>query len=229
MSKSPVRCNSKRCLIFQGTCFNSSRNLQEHKQKKQTKERKRNPPETPTKEPGKRNSMATKLSKKFDKKKGYRFTLLSRSQQDPLYHEGGSEQVLHPLDEKTAKAMEEGMFQEDTTSFIPTGMSSANPPPGIHEYREVDEFGLPIDDYDYHQHLSTANDGGVFIGRDGIEITGPLQFDASPSSAIPIPANVFASDEVLERRADLEAILLAPELMDEDMKAQLNEVGFFVK
>jgi len=46
---------------------------------------------------------------------------------------------------------------------------------------EVDDEGLPIDGYDYRQHLSEvrADDGGVFISADGRVGADPL--DAASS------------------------------------------------
>lgn len=160
---------------------------------------------------------------RFNKKEGYRFALLNRSQQDPVLQEGGSEQVLHPLDQRTAEAMETGAFRPEGAINYQTEVSQdvrrqahAN---GVSELREVDEDGFALDGYDYKQHLSSAAEGGTFVGANGVEISGRLAFDKQSA----LPSELFALEEMLPRRVDLEAILLAPELMDDDMRRQLEE------
>jgi len=78
--------------------------------------------------------------KRFDKKNAHRFNLIHRSQQDPLYHaEGGNQVVLHPSDHRTAQNVHRLPFSKalGVENYV------------IKEIREVDEMGLPLDGYDY--------------------------------------------------------------------------------
>jgi protein LTV1 len=142
--------------------------------------------------------------KKFDKKSAHRFTLLHRSQQDPLYHaEGGSQAILHPADEKTAQSLGRLPFAKvaGTANYL------------VKELREVDELGLPLDGYDYGKHLSAMGSGTFMNAAGAIEKVPEALI--TPKT-VELPAESLASETEMPRM--LEAITLRPDLMDDDMR-----------
>ena len=165
--------------------------------------------------------------------------MMHRSQQDPLYHddENGSKFILHPADRKTALALESGVLQQEGSASYVSSEAAAkskqelaekrtkNLGP-IREYREVDEYGLPLDGYDYAKHLSTVG-GGAFISADGsrVENIFPVVEKAPVEEDVlqKLPETVFASNQ--EQPRLLEAITLRPEGMDPEMKRQLGLVS----
>ena len=79
---------------------------------------------------------------------------------------------------------------------------------------KFDEMGLPIDGYDYTQHLKVIDGSGTFIGPNG-KVSDPL-------------INVFnkivhTSDEpMIDRSKQLEAIALDTKAMPKDMRMALD-------
>ena len=109
--------------------------------------------------------------RKFDKKTAHRFTLMHRSQLDPLYdEEGASKLVLHPQNERTAEgtvyaelrhAQDREQEQREAAAAATADASS-----GTKHLSAVDEMGMPHDGYDYRQHIRPMG-GGTFVGVDG--------------------------------------------------------------
>lgn len=139
--------------------------------------------------------MGKKKKKQFiDKKTSHHFYLMHRSQQDPLYYkdqsEGGSKYILHPANQRTAQALAaiDAKTSSNTTATPSLASNAfqnyaATPNVSKGEVREVDELGLPVDGYDYHQHLATISAAGTFITAGGEKIAGEAEGNgAAPKS-----------------------------------------------
>jgi len=175
--------------------------------------------------------MGRKNKKFIDKRSAHRFVLLHRSQQDPLYHldggEGGSKMVLHPADAATERAlarlgMPSGVLPYCGPSAQEEGIkSSPLDNDGRRDLREVDAMGLPIDGYDYMQHLALGG-GGTFVSKTGDIMDGTsVEERAGATSSFQLPNDMFASKRVLDRH--LEAITLRPDSMKPEIRRLLEE------
>lgn len=81
------------------------------------------------------------------------------------------------------------------------------------ELREVDEYGLPIDGYDYSKHLSQIG-GGTFYDRSG-RMVEPVNLNSGSERK-----SMLASREELPRL--LESITLNPKRLDPEMRNALE-------
>ena len=181
--------------------------------------------------------MGKKKGKKFNKKEGQQYVVVHRSQQDPLYGDkNATDYVLAPMNTKAYEAMEDQVrtffftflyfFVIHTHTHTHTfkqkqkrSESNTNKSQSSKQSRrlpgdKVDEMGLPIDGYDYTQHLKVIDGSGTFIGPNG-KVSDPL-------------INVFnkivhTSDEpMIDRSKQLEAIALDTKAMPKDMRMALD-------
>jgi len=183
--------------------------------------------------------MGRKRKQFIDKKTAHRFTLMHRSQQDPVYHmEDGSKMVLHPADQKTATALKKLGMGNLIAGEGPLPGGSLSGDEGAsegagRELREVDELGLPVDGYDYNKHLAPIDGGGMFVSKSGeVKSSKDVVFTANgakeaasskeaSSKEFSLPDGVLASDREYDRMLD--AITLRPERMDRELRVLLEE------
>lgn len=157
--------------------------------------------------------MGRKKKSFIDKKKAHRFSLVHRSQTDPLYHdeEFGSKVVLHPQNARTARAVKfmginypldsvedpevEGgsengsLAGQSVVSVVDTVVSVSTVGSRVFkEVREVDELGLPIDGYDYNRHVTC-------VDRETLGNGDNLPRDSSRDPAIGRPLATVKEEE----------------------------------
>jgi protein LTV1 len=155
--------------------------------------------------------MPRKTRSFIDKKNATHYTMVRRSQRDPLFHDekavryvmqpvGGGAEIDH--DEFRTEAA--GSHEHGTTASA--------------ELREVDEMGFKNDGYDYSQHFAVIGDG-TFVGTDGQARTDRAHMlpKQKPSA---LPADIDIAPAELERH--LEAITMDVAGMDPEILAALE-------
>lgn len=148
----------------------------------------------------------------FNKKTGQQFAVVHRSQQDPLYgQENATDYVLTPINavaaekEKTRRENREKSMTKEEKEIRRRRLLGDR----------FDEMGLPIDGYDYSQHLKTIDGSGTFIGPNG-RVADPL-------------TNVYNKvidhsrpEDQIDRKDQLEAIAIDTKAMPSDMQKALS-------
>ena len=164
--------------------------------------------------------------RKFDKKNAHRFTLMHRSQLDPLYDEdGASKMVLHPQNERTAEGAVYARLraaQDREHEGVTVGEGGGESKRGdlslastLDQLGAVDELGLPNDGYNYKRHMRTMG-GGVFVSTDGR--TRASQDVLTTQVTAPLATR---EDEMTTDR-QFEAITLTTDDMPEDVAMALD-------
>ena len=167
--------------------------------------------------------------RKFDKKTAHRFTLMHRSQLDPLYdEEGASKLVLHPQNERTAEgtvyaelrhAQDREQEQREAAAAATADASS-----GTKHLSAVDEMGMPHDGYDYRQHIRPMG-GGTFVGVDGKTRSAsdvPGVAVTAPASSTQVHAVLATRETEMPQDRMFEAITLTTDEMPDDVALALD-------
>ena len=161
--------------------------------------------------------------RKFDKKNAHRFTLMHRSQLDPLYdEEGASKLVLHPQNDHTAEGhvyAELRRAQDQDLARKRAEAEFADEHGGYAGAQEqhlsaVDENGMPKDGYNYGQHIRQMG-GGVFVGVDG-------KARSTNTLGSNVQAVLATREEDMPKDRMFEAITLTTDDMPEDVALALD-------
>ena len=166
--------------------------------------------------------------RKFDKKTAHRFTLMHRSQLDPLYDEdGASKLVLHPQNEQTAEGSvyaelreaqdREQEQREDAAAKAAKAAEAA----GLRHLSAVDDMGMPRDGYDYHQHIRPMG-GGTFVGVDGKTRNASSVPGVSGATSSKVHAVLATRETEMPQDRMFEAITLTTDDMPDDVALALD-------
>ena len=152
-----------------------------------------------------------------NKKSATQFTMVRRSQRDPLFHDAtATKYVMQPVGGGTTAEYiaNEAVLATEAQKSRTDGASGK-----LH--REVDEMGFRIDGYDYSQHMAVMGDG-TFVGTDGTARSGSAHA-ALTAKQTSHPDEIMEAPAELDR--DFEAITLDAAGMDPEIWRALEGEG----